>query len=413
MFGAELRSQRTGRRLSLRALAHHVNYSYSYLAKIETGDRSPPSDLAARLDTFFNTGELFEQLLEHGNSIAAATGRGLVAVERENGKVEFVPPSRRQLLRGAVGSTALAVLASGRASQPVLPAHRKPIELLHAARQTLINEDNIFGPQYVIPKVQRQIADVESMLSAGVDGADGRELRFLQASLSEFCGWLYQDYGDHAAAQEWLNVALNRALLAGDGGLTTFILARQSQLAGDMGDAQLAIDAARAAIRSAPDERLAAVAHTYAAHGYALAQSQADSDRSYDLATELNQKYDGNSPWGVWLDTSYIAVHRAHSLTHLGRFDGAISEYQAAIDKLPPDFRRDRGVYLARQAVAFAGGREADAAAQAGMEALAIAIETQSGRIATTLTEAARALRSQNTVLAREFRATLQDSIQA
>lgn len=410
MFGIELRSQRTARGLSLRALAGHVNYSYSYLAKIETGDRLPPADLAVALDAFFNTDHIFQALRSGSDETLS---EGLVPTEIA-GRLQFVPPSRRQLLQGVIGSTALAVLSAGRGS--IAPTSfrgdRKPIEAFQAAHRTLIDEDNIFGPRYVIPKVQEQIASIEALLCR-TEGRDAQELRYLQACYSEFCGWLYQDFGDHAAAQDWLNLSLSRAMLTDSDDLVAFILARQSQLAGDMGDARIAIDAAAAAVRRAPNKRLAAIGETYAAHGHALAGSVTETDRSYNRARELRDEFEGSSPWGVWLDDAYIAVHWARSMTHLGQFTAAIDEYQTAIEKLDQDFRRDRGVYLARQAIAHSGNRDADSAANSGLEALAIAIETRSGRIAIDLARVAQELRGQRTPATMEFQTAFRQTVSA
>jgi len=55
--------------------------------------------------------------------------------------------------------------------------------------------------------------------------------------------------------------------------------------------------------------------------------------------------------------------------------------FQQAIRELPSSFRRDRGVYLAREALAHTGARDPEQAADIGMQALVIARDTQSGRI--------------------------------
>jgi hypothetical protein len=57
-----------------------------------------------------------------------------------------------------------------------------------------------------------------------------------------------------------------------------------------------------------------------------------------------------------------------------------------AIERLQPDYHRDRGVYLARQSRAFAGAGEPEHAAVLGFQARAVAAETRSARILTELT---------------------------
>jgi predicted transcriptional regulator len=73
-------------------------------------------------------------------------------------------------------------------------------------------------------------------------------------------------------------------------------------------------------------------------------------------------------------------VQRARCLTILGDQAGAAGVFQQAIAGLPPGFHRDRGVYLAREALAHSAAREPEQAAGVGMQAVAIAHDTQSGR---------------------------------
>lgn len=134
-----------------------------------------------------------------------------------------------------------------------------------------------------------------------------------------------------------------------------------------------------------PGSRLAAIAATHAAHGYALQGDVDNTLRAYDRAEELLSTTDDDpdSPWGVWLDGAYIDVARDRSLAHLGEFTQAVEGFDSAIAALPSGFRRDRGVYLARAARAHAGAADPDHAAASGVQALAIGVETHSGRILT------------------------------
>jgi len=90
---------------------------------------------------------------------------------------------------------------------------------------------------------------------------------------------------------------------------------------------------------------------------------------------------DPDSQWGSWLDSAYIEAQRAYSLATLDDNRGAASVFRAAIAELPPGFHRDRGVYLAREAVALANADEPDEAATVGLQALAIGSDTGSARI--------------------------------
>ena len=102
-------------------------------------------------------------------------------------------------------------------------------------------------------------------------------------------------------------------------------------------------------------------------------------DEARSLVDELEDGQE--SAWATWLDGAYIDVQRARCLSALGDHEHAAAVFQQAIRDLPPGYRRDRGVYLAREALAHAGACDPEQAAVAGLQALAIAEQTGSGRI--------------------------------
>lgn len=271
-------------------------------------------------------------------------------------------------------------------------------------RRVLIDADNLFGPSRVIPTVHEQI-DVLQRLRGSCRGADSRDLLHLQTQFAEFAGWLHQDHGDHETARYWMDRALEWSHMARDPGLTAFILARKGQLAGDMQDAVAAIDAEAAAHIAPPGTRLPAVATTYVAHGYALAGDRSASTRAYNRAHELlaGIDIDPKSTWGVWLDAAYIEAQRARSLMLLGDFTAATAGFEEALAALPEGYSRDRGVYLARAALAHAGAGEAEQAATLGLQALAIGTHTLSGRIAIELRQLHATLDTWGTPAVDEF----------
>jgi len=316
----------------------------------------------------------------------------LLGVSDEGG-----PVRRRDFLRAA---GTVAVAGALVPVQRLLPTNRSaaaasvielsdvnPIEHLARVRAVLVDADNLLGPHHAIPQVVQHI-DLIQRLRATRSGADSIELLRMRARFAEFAGWLYQDAGDAEEARRWLDRALEWAHAVGDTEMATYILARKSQLAGDVCDTMAAIDCAAAARHLAqPGSRLHALALTYGAHGEALAGRNAECLRALDNAQELlaTMELDPNARWAPWLDAGYVDVHRAQSFTHLGVPQRGIGLFQAAIRDLPPSFRRDRGVYLAREALAHAVSREPEQAAQVGTLALTIAAETQSGRIGSEL----------------------------
>jgi tetratricopeptide (TPR) repeat protein len=307
-----------------------------------------------------------------------------------DGRILWVSIPRRTFMSGGLSAAALAAIATPPASGPfgarlrtVAAPETNPIETLRQLRRALIDADNLFGPAGVLPAVLGQI-QVIRQLRADRRGADRQSLLTMQAEYAEFAGWLHQDARDFPAAGFWLDRALEWSHAASDREMATYVMARKSQLAGDMGDAASAIDLASAAGGMARKRsRLKATAATYGAHGYALAGQRTACLRAIDGAREMAGRLQDNpeSPWATWLDGAYVDVQRGRCLSALGEHAQAATVFQQAIRDLPPSFRRDRGVYLAREALAHAGAREPEQAAGVGMQAVAIAHDTQSGRV--------------------------------
>ena len=309
-----------------------------------------------------------------------------------DGRIIWVAIARRTFLSGGLGAAALAAIAAANPGPSGAPAATlrtaaatgmDPIETLRQLRRALIDADNLLGAGAVLPAVHGQI-QVIRQLRADRRGADRQALLTLQAQYAEFVGWLHQDARDFHAAGYWLDRALELSHAAADREMATYVMARKSQLAGDMGDATDAIDLAGAAGGMARKaSRLKATAATYGAHGYALADQRTACMRTIDGAREMAASLDADpaSPWATWLDGAYVDVQRGRCLSALGDHAKAATVFQQAIRDLPPAFRRDRGVYLAREALAHAGAREPEQAAAAGMQAVAIAHDTQSGRV--------------------------------
>lgn len=317
----------------------------------------------------------------------------------------WVALDRRTLLRSGVGLGAATALGVGTpasaASVPGLVRRVRaasaygstPVEHLRKTRRLLIDSDNLLGPRQVVQAVREHI-DVIKELRQDAKGSDRRDLMELQTQYGEFLSWLYQDLGNNQQAQFWLDRAFQWSHTVGDVDLTSYVMARKAQLAGDMTDLTDVVDLAEAAQRMArPRSRLAAVARTYEAYGHALRGEHTESERAIDhVRNVLDGVAADPSPWGVWLNASYVEVHRAQGLSVLGRHDQAADAFAGAIRLLPDGYHRDRGVYMARQAVALAGAQVPEQAASIGMHALMVAEDTGSGRITNELIRLDRAL---------------------
>ncbi|WP_314416223.1 DNA-binding protein [Streptomyces sp. DSM 40484] len=279
-------------------------------------------------------------------------------------------------------------------------------------RRLLIDTDNMRGPGQAIRDVYEHIGIIKG-LRREATGADRQNLMELQTQYAEFASWLYQDLGDLNTARFWLDRAADWSHAVGDGDLTSYVMARKAQLAGETRDLVEVVDLAEAAQRLArPRSRLAAVARTYESYGHALRGDSTESQRAIDdVHNSLDRVVGDASPWGVWLNSQYVEVHRAQGLEALGKHDQAAEIFMTAIKDLPEDYHRDRGVYLARAAVAHAGAGDPEQAAAVGLQALTVAEDTGSGRIFTELSRLDKALipwQRQNEVA--DFRTAFDDT---
>lgn len=396
-LGSEVRRLRKAAGLRQEDLADQAGYARSYIATVETGRDRPGRDFITRLTRVLNADaglfSLYEELVASCTKRTADTH----APESSN------DVNRRDVLRG-LGAVALGAAAPAVPLSQLWPS-APPLDHFRRVREVLIDSDNMFGSKQVLPTAYAQI-ELLQRLRRGAQGSDKQAVLAVQVQFAEFAAWLHQDQSEYELARSCTDRALEWAHMARDAELTTIVLARKSQLAGDMQDAMTAIEVGEAAAHMAPsDTRLAAVATTYAAHGHALAGDADASSRQYARAHELvaATAVDPESSWGVWLDDAYIEAQRARSLVVLGQYDSAAEGFEQAMADLPSGYPRDRGVYLARAALAYAGTKDADRASQLGMEALAIAVDTQSGRISDALRRLDQILVPQGGVEARAF----------
>ena len=358
-FSDELARLMAASKTGVRELARQSGYSAGYISRLRKGGQAPADDTAARLD---------ELLGAAGSLITAARQRD--TTPRPDLTAAWRPASP----------------APGRPASPAsLPDGLSPVEGLHKLRDALIDQDNMLGPGHVLPVLLDQVTLIER-LRQSCSGGDARDLLLLQAMYSEFAAWCAQDAADFRTAQFWLDRALELAHMTLDPVWPAYILARKAQLAGDMHDPANAIGLAQAAAAAARDggrPRLAAAASVYQAQGHAIAGDARSSAAALESAIEQAVLPDDDpaAPWAPWLGPGYVAVHDARCASALGRHSRAAQIYQATVSAIPDRMCRDRGVYIARMALAHAAGGEFDAAAAAGIEAAAVARVTRSGRI--------------------------------
>jgi hypothetical protein len=307
----------------------------------------------------------------------------VVVPARVHGRILFVPMPRRVVLAsGIAGLAATAIPASTAAAATELADMGSPFEHFAQLRRVMIQTDNLIGPRHVLPALQQHLASLAARRRAA-RGTDAVGLLALETRYEELAGWFAQDIGDERSAHGHTAKALDASHITGDTDLTAYILGRKAQLAVDTGHPADALGLAAAARRTArPGSRLEVIAVLHEAHAHAVLGEGREAHRAYDTALSLLSRAGStDGVWGSWLDTAYITTARARSLAALGDYEQAAAGFDSAIAVLPPSYRRDRGVYLARAARAHAGTGNMTLAARIGGQAVGIAAETGSARI--------------------------------
>jgi len=291
----------------------------------------------------------------------------------------------------------LAALAAGAAVDgapltrtPVVPvAHASEVaDHFTRAFPELSTADWLLGPHFVLGTVGGHLDLIQQLLPNLAGPRRGRLLQ-VGARYAEFASWLNQDSGNARAATHWADRAMEWAQEVGNPLMVSYVLVRKSDQAAATHDAPRTIGLAQSALQSRRrlTSRGRAVALQQLAVGYALAGDEVACQRALDTAAQLaerSQQEQDEGP-GRYCTPAYVEIQRAASWIELGRPERAIDLFEDSLATLPSVHRRDRGVYLARLASAYALSDSPETSARKGWEALTVAQATGSRRITTEL----------------------------
>lgn len=289
------------------------------------------------------------------------------------------PVQRRQFL--AAGSGAIAALAPGTAS-----ARSVDPQLVTYFYQQLDGHyaaDMMLGPNELIGTVSEQYKLIAGLARSAKSPVRAGLLR-VGAVYAELCAWLHQDSGEWDASAYWHGLAQTDARMVGDPDLIAYTLSNAAHLRADLRDGRGTIDLCAAALadRSKLSTRIQVNLMAQQAHGYALIGDRPSVDRLLDKASVDVGQADPAVPWGTAArrNAFYFEVQRATCYGRMGRHAEARSIWDHVNATMPPAARRDTGVYLARQATAYAGTGEPEHAVVLARESAQIAVETRSAR---------------------------------
>jgi hypothetical protein len=260
----------------------------------------------------------------------------------------------------------------------------------HLARALpeLSTADWLLGPHQVLGTVGGHLDLVQKLLP-NLAGAKRSRLLQVGARYAEFASWLNQDSGNARAARHWADQAMEWAQEAGNPLLVSYVLVRKADQAAATRDVARTIGLAQTALqhRRRLTSRGRAVVLQQVAVGHALAGNEAACQRALDTAAQLAERsqQEGDEGPGRYCTSAYVEIQRAATWIELGRPERAITLFEDSLARLPSVHRRDRGVYLARLASAYALSGSPDVSIRKGWEALTVAQATGSRRITTEL----------------------------
>jgi transcriptional regulator with XRE-family HTH domain len=383
-FGAELRRLRRQAGLNIRQLAELVHYSAGTIAAIEKAQRWPQADITQALDTALSTDSTLSRLLPLVEMQRASSHDTPEHLSAEADSSTFLPPSSTPVVLPTLPSTTGNPERNLTADVP----RRVEPELVDCLERLLAGyaqADNVLGPQHLLLTVRPHLAYIDQLLARAAH-ANRTRLLSVGARYAEFLGWLYQDAGNPQWSEYWSDRALSWAYEADASLLVPYVLMRKSNQASGLRQPPSTMSLALAALRRPAQlpPRVHALALRQLAHGHALTGEETACARALDAAreqvghTELYREEENGI--AGYCTPEYVEMEAASCWMTLGKPREAVLIYERSLATWSPRFLRDRGVHLARLALAHAADGEPEQACATAHEALSIAHDTGSGR---------------------------------
>lgn len=368
-FGARLRRCRDTAGISMSELARRVNYSKSYLSKLEN-DLKPPNPTVARLcDAALDAGgALIETARDH-----AADGR----------------LDRRQVL--AAGAVLGIALAGGPRPVP----DERVVTGLRTAFEQLRRLGSQTSPAVVLEPLVAQVRTVHGLARENPEPVRSR-LLLLAARIAEYTGWMSQEAGDEQRALWWTRHAAELARAGGDLEIAGYAFVREAGLALYRQDPISTIELAQQVSRlPLAGARTLGLAARREAQGHALAGDRDACDRALDRAAELlGSSTVDTSAYPVLGSTAPdpVGLARGWALCDLGRAGEAAAVLDRELALLPPTARRTRARFGVRRSLAHALAGDLGQACLTLPETLDHAAQVDSATVRLDLRELARNL---------------------
>jgi len=388
-LGARLAVLRDAAGYTQKTLAPQVFCSRSTVANIETGHHAGTRDFWT----------LCDQVLHADSALVAAYEeyQALVAAQRQ----EAVAKAKRPLTRlgltvpGSDGLTdddwdrLLTVVRDPRRADAQVVGH------LTSMLSSLRHTEDLIGAGPLVEPVRAQLELTENVGRHAKEPIR-KQLLNVAAEQAELLGWMLSDVGEPIKANAAYDQAMEWAQRAGNHNMIASVLSLKSHLAWASGNGMAVIDLACAATRE-PQKitpGVMALALQQEARGHAMVGTADLVDARLDDAIEATaiakQHAEDEPPWIYFASLERLVGQRAIAYTEIDRAEEAVDLLTQAITTLPAELRRDRGRYLAQQALAHGVVGNVPEAFSTARAAAALAVETGSGHTLRTLRQLRR-----------------------
>lgn len=373
-FGALLRECRAAAGISMGELAKRVNYSKSYISKIEN-DLKPPNAMLARI---------CDGVLDAGGALIESAHEARARSRAAN------TLDRRQMLAGA-GAVLGIALAGG--SRPILDD--RAVAGLRASFEQLRALGMQTSPAVVLESLVTQTHTVHALARGNPEPVRSR-LLLLAARMAEYTGWLSQEAGNDHDALSWTRHAAELGRAGGDRAIESYAFVREAGLALYRQDPIATIDLARQAQKlGRAGSRTFGLAARREAQGHALAGDRDAFERALDRAAgPLYASTVDAKDYPVLGSTAPdpLALARGWSLADLGLAGESATLLGGELARVPVTNRRTRARFGVRRSLAHALDGEIDESCRTLAAALDDVAHVDSATVRTDLRELARCL---------------------
>jgi DNA-binding XRE family transcriptional regulator len=337
-FGAHLRRIREESGISLELLAEKINYSKSYLSKIENDLKPPTADIAKRCDSVFGTAAVLSAMVKP----PARHTPGKARAARCGSWCRTATVNR--IFTGyLVGSCWPGPAWHSGSHSPVGPGQSSTGRpwLGCAVFDQYRQLDTTSSPSTVLEPVAAQINTLRALAVADHPEPIRRQLLLLASRVAEYAGWMSQEAGDEAAPLRWTWRAVEFADAGGDRHLASYALLREAELAMYHQDPLTTVElATRAQVDRTAGPRILGLAARCEAQGHALVGDPGAYHNALDRATAFLGEAASATPGVPILGSSSVddevALTHGWSLYDLGRTGRAARPQDRRDRECPP-----------------------------------------------------------------------------